>query len=229
MADAPSGGGGMSGGEIILLVVLALGAFAVLTGHPLAGLTNENSSTTSSTTSQKCGIVINRPASKERISGVATVVGSITPCNNTTPLSTLVNVQVVDSTGAPMSAYTPVSIAAADSSRGTFNANIPITGNPAPGTGYVIVTGPNNANSITTSARVAITFGPHTVIYSGTTTTTTNTGSYFVPNPNITPSNTSGQAPQTYNPTPTQNYNPTPVQQNPQPVSTPSSGGGTTF
>ena len=36
MADAPAGsGGGISGAEIILLVVLGLGALAVLSGNPI--------------------------------------------------------------------------------------------------------------------------------------------------------------------------------------------------
>ncbi len=157
MADAPSGGGGISGGEILVLVVLAIGAITVFSGHPLQPV-QPTPTTTTSSTKQQCTITLSRPVSKETISRIATVAGSITPCTSTAPLSTTVNVQVVDSTGALMSAYTPVSVVTTNPALGTFAATIPITGTPAAGTGYLIVTGPNNPDGTTSTARVAIHF-----------------------------------------------------------------------
>ena len=157
MADAPSGGGGISGGEIIVLVVLALGALAVLSGNPIK-VQNNTTPSTPAPVVQQCVITLTRPSTKELISTVVTVVGSITPCSNTPALATVVYAQVVDSSGALMSTYTPIPVTATDTTRGTFAANIAITGAPAAGTGYIIITGPNKADGTATSSRVAIHF-----------------------------------------------------------------------
>lgn len=213
MADAPSGGGGLSAGEIILLAVLGLGVIATLTGHPLTD-TSSTGTVSTTTPATHCGITLTRPKSKENITNVVTVVGSITPCGHD-PLTDQVTVQVVDSTGAPMSAYTPVPIAASDNSKGSFTANIPITGSPAAGTGYVIVTGPNSTTGTTPTARTAIKFVGYSgsIIYtSGSAASTNPNGSYFVPSPNA-----ATQQSQYVAPTPTQQTN------------NPSTGGGTTF
>jgi len=181
MADAPSSGGGISGGEIALLLVLGIGALAILSGHPILGVQNNNTSSNSTTasTTQQCGITLSRPTSKESIGAFLTVVGAITPCTTDAPISATVNVQVVDSTGAPMSAYTLVDVAAATNIRGTFSANIPITGQPAAGTGYVIVTGPTSIESGSPmTARAPVHFvGTRTpIIYSNTSTGINNNG-----------------------------------------------------
>jgi hypothetical protein len=178
MADAPASGGGISGAEIAVIIVLAIGALATLSGNPLSTATSpssSNGSPTTASTSAHCGIILTRPSSNETTAVYVTLVGTITPCTQTDPLNATVNVQVVDSTGAPMSAYTTVNVAAATSTTGSFSANIPITGQPAAGTGYVIVTGPIDENDGTTmTARAPVHFiGSHTpIIYSNTTTTT---------------------------------------------------------
>ncbi len=156
MADAPAGGGGISGPEIIVLVVLVLGALAVLSGHPISPV--QNAPAPKTTVAAQCAISLTRPRAKETVGSVATVVGSITPCSPQDPLTTNVNVEVVDSTGALMSVYGSIPVTAADNTRGTFSANVPITGSPAAGIGYVIVTGPNRSDGTTSTARRAIQF-----------------------------------------------------------------------
>jgi hypothetical protein len=212
MADAPSAGGGISGAEIAVIAVLVIGALATLSGHPLSGLTGSSSITPSSpstisTSQQQCGITLSRPTSKESTGAYATVVGSITPCTITPVLAATVNMQVVDSTGALMSAYTTVNVAAASNTTGTFSANIPITGQPAAGTGYVIVTGPiDSTDGTTMTARAPVHFvGTRTpIIYSNSSTgVTTNTTTYYTPAPTTSSTTTT--------------------------TTTSSSGGGTTF
>ncbi len=169
MADAPAGGGGgISGVEIILLVVLALGALSVLTGKPLSAPSAAPAATTSTAPAPTavCAITLTSPTKLQKIFQYVTINGSLTNCdpsllsNNTASLQNIsLNVQIVDKNGSPMSAYTPMPLGVLTSqSSGTFNANIPITGAPAAGTGYVIVVGPTQSNGAEYTARVPVTF-----------------------------------------------------------------------
>ncbi|HTH93236.1 MAG TPA: hypothetical protein VL576_02030 [Candidatus Paceibacterota bacterium] len=160
MADAPSGGSKLAGVEILLLVILGLGALAVLSGNPITPVqqSTRRSTTTQQNTAPKCAITLSRPKSKERINGVVTLVGSVTPCTNTNPLATILTAQVVDRTGAPMSDLTRITMAASSDTTATFSGSLPITGNPVPGTGYIIVTGPVQYDGTSLTARTPITF-----------------------------------------------------------------------
>jgi hypothetical protein len=161
MADAPAGGsgGGLAGVEIIVLVVLAIGAISVLSGNPIKPVNNTApSSTTSNTTAPQCGIKLSRPIKNERITNLVTVVGTVTSCDQTPLLATVLTAQVVDKSGAPMSDLTHITMAAATDSSASFSGALPITGNPLPGTGYLIITGPTRPDGTSLSVRTPIRF-----------------------------------------------------------------------
>jgi hypothetical protein len=157
MADAPAPSGNkLAGVEILLLVVLGIGAFAVLSGNPLKPVATNPAP--APVTTPRCGIVLSRPIKNERISNIVTLSGTITPCDNSPLLSTILTVQVVDRSGAPMSDLTRITMAAATNDSASFSGALPITGNPLPGTGYLIVTGPVRPDGTSLSARTPITF-----------------------------------------------------------------------
>ncbi len=160
MADAPAGGGNkLAGVEILLLVVLGLGALAVLSGNPIKPVTPASPvATHTKAPAPKCGIALARPQNNERISTIVTLVGTITPCDHAPLLDTVLTVQVVDKTGAPMSDLTRITMATATDRSASFSGSLPITGNPLPGTGYVIVTGPTRYDGSSLTARTAIKF-----------------------------------------------------------------------
>jgi hypothetical protein len=161
MADAPAGGGGgISGVEIILILVLVIGAIATLSGHPLTNVGSTSSTkTTVSTTTSRCGITLSRPVKNEKAAQTVTVIGTIMPCTSDAPIKAAVTAQVVDSTGVPLSDYTHITMSSATATTASFATTIPLTGTPAAGTGYVILTGPANlATGISMTARVAIKF-----------------------------------------------------------------------
>lgn len=173
MADAPAGGGGLSGAEIVLLVILGLGALAVFNGTPFKSVTVPapashtvagNSNSTAPTPA--CNIILTRPLAQEHLSQVVTIAGTIDNCNpsmlanQVSSLQSIVlNIQIVDSNGTPMSAYTPIALSALTSNNsGSFYTNIALTGAPAVGTGYVIVIGPRQNNGALFTARVPVLF-----------------------------------------------------------------------
>jgi hypothetical protein len=174
MADAPAGGGGLSGAEIVLLVILGLGALAVFNGTPFKTVAPAGSGThtvtttknTTGTTVSACDIVLTRPVALEQVSQVVTVTGTIANCNpsmlagQVSSLQSIVlNIQIVDSNGTPMSAYTPIALSAITSNNsGSFYTNIALNGAPAAGTGYVIVIGPRQNDGALFTARVPIRF-----------------------------------------------------------------------
>lgn len=148
----------MAGVELLLLVILGLGALAMLSGNPLTPVQPAAPAPVAKTPAVQCGIVLTRPKTNERIVTTATVVGTITPCSNDPLLATILTAQVVDRTGAPMSDLARITMAAATSSSASFSGNLNITGNPAPGTGYLIVTGPVRYDGTSLTARTPIKF-----------------------------------------------------------------------
>jgi hypothetical protein len=168
MADAPSGGGGLTGAEIILIAVLVIGTIATLSGNPIKTYAPAPVTTTPVATTPAaptCGITLTRPVKSEKISSVVTVTGTITPCDNAltqissrpNPSITLTG-QIVDKNGTPMSALTPISVNVISATSGSFDADLPITGAPAAGTGYAIITGPIQNDGTSLVARQPITF-----------------------------------------------------------------------
>lgn len=160
MADAPaSGGSKLAGVEIIVLVILGLGALSVLSGNPIKPTPTATPGTvTTHSPAPRCGITLTRPIKNEHVTNLVTVVGTVTPCDTTPLLAEVLTAQVIDRSGAPMSDLTRITMAAATNTSASFSGAIPITANPLPGTGYLIITGPVRPDGTSLSTRTAIRF-----------------------------------------------------------------------
>ncbi|MDB5188725.1 MAG: hypothetical protein JWM92_323 [Candidatus Nomurabacteria bacterium] len=160
MADAPASGGGISGPEIILIVVLAIGLIATLSGNPIKPYSAKPATApvVAKTPTPQCGITLTAPVKLQQVFQKVVVAGTITPCPTTaTPIS--LYAQVVDGNGTPLSILTPLSIVpTANNMIGNFSATVSLTTAPTTNSGAIIITGPVNSDGTSLTARTPVTF-----------------------------------------------------------------------
>lgn len=160
MADAPSGG---SWGtfEIILGLVLVIALLSHLSKNnqiPTIAPANTNSSIAAPDTSTaRCGLSITTPLSKQKVADSIHLSGSVNGCNWRPSGSVALYAQVINSAGVPLSEFVAVPDTGRDLINTAFDTNITITGNPTPGTGYLILI-PATQTEKSITVRIPITF-----------------------------------------------------------------------
>jgi hypothetical protein len=160
MADAPSGGGGWSALEIILVIVLAIGFMTQLqngftstpdTAQPVS------KDTSTQVEGDTCGLVLSRPHSLEKVTSFVSLTGRIEGCAWVPTETVAMYAQVIDSRGKTLSPYVTVPPINKQYESAYVDATIPLTTQPATSKGFLILV-PAQTQGQTNTLRIPITF-----------------------------------------------------------------------
>lgn len=146
--------------EIILVLVLVLGILGAVNGKKqpaFAPTTDGQSLSTLSEKDKRCGLSLSTPKSLERVKDTVRLSGSVSGCKWKIDGTTALYAQIVNGGGAPVSAFTTVSVLTTDTARSFFDTAISLENAPTSGTGYLILI-PAVADSDAVTVRIPLRF-----------------------------------------------------------------------
>ncbi len=181
MADAaPSGGGGWTAIEIIIVLILAIAVLSRIRGVSPSIINEPKVPTTASkrndpylspyvspateapTTTldpRGCGITVLRPKPLEKVSGFVRVTGTVSGCEWETTETVAVYAQVIDSRGRPVSDYVAIPVEGRMLDSTTFSGTVELRDPNITGTGtLILLSATTNSDNIQATARIPIKF-----------------------------------------------------------------------
>lgn len=159
MADAGGGGATWEPFEIVLVILLVAGVLMHLQGKSFDTTPISSTSTQSEeivNTPDVCGIQVDSPIPKQKVTNTIHLSGYTNGCNWPTKNGVMLYAQVVDAKGMPASVYTTVT-GETIGHQHRFDTVIAITPKPAKGTGYLILVPLQDGTGRSQTLRIPIT------------------------------------------------------------------------